>query len=112
LRTMCSGWLQILILLISASWVARITGLSHQHLAGLYFWGLSNILCSRYHFLSPNTPQLLVHIQIIRTKKTKFAVKNLRLEPILSVSTLSSEKNQIRLMSRRIKAGGGGEMGI
>jgi hypothetical protein len=29
------GWLQTSILLISASWVARITGMSHQHLTVL-----------------------------------------------------------------------------
>jgi hypothetical protein len=28
--TTCLGWLQTMILLISASWVARITGVSHQ----------------------------------------------------------------------------------
>jgi hypothetical protein len=27
--TICQGWFQIVILLISASWVARITGVSH-----------------------------------------------------------------------------------
>jgi hypothetical protein len=31
--TICPGWLQPEILLISASWVARITGMSHRHLA-------------------------------------------------------------------------------
>jgi hypothetical protein len=31
LWTICLGWLQTAILLISASWVARITGVSHQH---------------------------------------------------------------------------------
>jgi hypothetical protein len=30
-KTICPGWLQTSILLISASWVARITGVSHQH---------------------------------------------------------------------------------
>jgi hypothetical protein len=30
-RTICLGWLQTMILLISASWVARITGVSHRH---------------------------------------------------------------------------------
>jgi hypothetical protein len=30
-RTICPGWLRTTILLISASWVARITGVSHQH---------------------------------------------------------------------------------
>jgi hypothetical protein len=29
--TICPGWLWTMILLISASWVARITGVSHQH---------------------------------------------------------------------------------
>jgi hypothetical protein len=28
-RTICPGWLQTAILLISASWIARITGMSH-----------------------------------------------------------------------------------
>jgi hypothetical protein len=32
-QTICPGWLWTKILLISASWVARITDLSHQHLA-------------------------------------------------------------------------------
>jgi hypothetical protein len=32
-----SGWLQTPILLISASWVSRITGMSHRHLAGFIF---------------------------------------------------------------------------
>jgi ABC-type Fe3+ transport system permease subunit len=31
--TICLSWLQTVILLISASWVARITGVSHWHLA-------------------------------------------------------------------------------
>jgi hypothetical protein len=31
------GWLRTTILLISASWVARITGVSHQHLARICF---------------------------------------------------------------------------
>jgi hypothetical protein len=29
--TICPGWLRTMILLISASWVARITGVSHWH---------------------------------------------------------------------------------
>jgi hypothetical protein len=33
LRTICPGWLRTTILLISASWVARITAVSHWHLA-------------------------------------------------------------------------------
>jgi hypothetical protein len=38
-RTICSGWLQTAILLIFASWVARITGTSHQ------LFGSVNFLC-------------------------------------------------------------------
>jgi hypothetical protein len=34
--TICLGWLQIVVLLISASWVARITGLSHWCLAAIF----------------------------------------------------------------------------
>jgi hypothetical protein len=30
-QTICLGWLRTTILLIAASWVARITGVSHQH---------------------------------------------------------------------------------
>jgi hypothetical protein len=44
--TICPGWLRIAILLISASWIARIIGVSHQHLAHLkkiflllLYWG-------------------------------------------------------------------------
>jgi hypothetical protein len=34
LRTICQGWLWTVILLFSASWVARNIGVGHQHLAG------------------------------------------------------------------------------
>jgi hypothetical protein len=37
-RTGCPGWLWTAILLISASWVARITGVSHWHLVPQLFW--------------------------------------------------------------------------
>jgi hypothetical protein len=37
LRSFCPGWLWTVILLISASWVARITGVSHRCLACLSF---------------------------------------------------------------------------
>jgi hypothetical protein len=30
-QTICQGWLQTAILLISASWIARITGMSHWY---------------------------------------------------------------------------------
>jgi hypothetical protein len=35
-KLFASGWLRTAILLISASWVARITGMSHWHLASVY----------------------------------------------------------------------------
>jgi hypothetical protein len=37
-QTICPCWLQTVSLLISASWVARISGVSHQHPARLNFW--------------------------------------------------------------------------
>jgi hypothetical protein len=37
-RTLCLGWPRLAILLISASQVARITGMSHQHPAPLHFY--------------------------------------------------------------------------
>jgi hypothetical protein len=36
LWTICPAWLQTTILLISASWVVRIIGISHQHTADVY----------------------------------------------------------------------------
>jgi hypothetical protein len=40
-RTFCLGWLQTSICWISASQIARITGMNHQHLAHLWnFWML------------------------------------------------------------------------
>jgi hypothetical protein len=38
LWTICPGWLRTMILLISASWVARVTGVSHLRPALLWFW--------------------------------------------------------------------------
>jgi hypothetical protein len=40
--TICQGWLWTVILLISASWVARITGMSHHCPANKAFWWLEN----------------------------------------------------------------------
>jgi hypothetical protein len=39
-QTVCLGWPQTMILLISASQVAKITGVSHWHLAELILWSL------------------------------------------------------------------------
>jgi hypothetical protein len=45
LRTTCQDWLWIIILLISASWVARITGVSYQHPAQFLFLWLFVLWC-------------------------------------------------------------------
>jgi hypothetical protein len=44
LCTICLGWLLIVVLLISASWVASITGVSHQHLTG-FIHKMKTLLC-------------------------------------------------------------------
>jgi hypothetical protein len=41
--TICLGWLQTVILLISASWLARITGMSHWRLAGMALWSCAKL---------------------------------------------------------------------
>jgi hypothetical protein len=46
-QTICQGWLQAVILLLSASWRARITGVRHQHAASsdyLKAWIITNFL--------------------------------------------------------------------
>jgi hypothetical protein len=40
--TLCPGWLWASIFLISASWVARITGESHQRSAKRFFFNCFN----------------------------------------------------------------------
>jgi hypothetical protein len=52
-RTICLGWLQTTIFLISASWVVRITGMSHWMLAPKKF--LSTVFClQRQNWLQTN----------------------------------------------------------
>jgi hypothetical protein len=46
LQTISLGWLWTVILLISASWVARITGVSHRCPARMYI--LYNFFCCCY----------------------------------------------------------------
>jgi hypothetical protein len=43
-QTTCLAWHQTSILLISASWVARITAISHQNLAWAYIFVIKNNL--------------------------------------------------------------------
>jgi hypothetical protein len=40
LQTICPGWLWATILLVSASWVARITGVSHRCPALFFFFSV------------------------------------------------------------------------
>jgi hypothetical protein len=42
-RTICLGWLWTLILLISASSVARTTGVSHQHYTLFIFFAVNKL---------------------------------------------------------------------
>jgi hypothetical protein len=53
LQTICLGWLWTVILLISASWVVRITGGSHLCLAMYSFFETGSHLCS------PDLPKTL-----------------------------------------------------
>jgi hypothetical protein len=50
-QTFCPGWLWITVLLISASWVARITGMSHQ-CQNRHFFTMENNHCPRFHWRS------------------------------------------------------------
>jgi hypothetical protein len=72
--TICLGWLWSTILLISASWVARITGLLHQRLAFAYFligfllsflfFSVASCPCSCdpiYHYSSAPSPLGYLH---------------------------------------------------
>jgi hypothetical protein len=56
---LCLGWLQISILLISASWVARITGMSHRCPVFLSYLLSDLTLCSDFNHhrytLTPNS---------------------------------------------------------
>jgi hypothetical protein len=72
-RTICLGWLRTVILLITASWVARITGVSHWHPARMCsspagFQAGSKApflaLCSKAEKPSQRTTQLLVYLSI------------------------------------------------
>jgi hypothetical protein len=46
LGTICLGWLWTVILLISASWVARITGINHQRLALMWLVESLRVFCA------------------------------------------------------------------
>jgi hypothetical protein len=55
------GWPQTMVLLISASWVVKITGISHQHLALFHFLsGLFKFWCSVFELLIYSGCQSLV----------------------------------------------------
>jgi hypothetical protein len=57
-QTVCLDWLWTVILLISASWVGRITGMSHWCPARFYFW--DRVLLSSPHWLPTSASQVLV----------------------------------------------------
>jgi hypothetical protein len=78
LQTICLGWLWTVILLISTSWVARIIGVSHQHVAApLLYVALSLEYCVLSTLLhSPPTlqhrewgKQMLHHVLAPLTKE-------------------------------------------
>jgi hypothetical protein len=87
-RTFCLGQLQAVILQISASWVARITGVSHWHLVSFFFlnmtwatqlsassfqdhfpsalfwkgvWAYSTVVVSRVDYGLPFLPSAMAH---------------------------------------------------
>jgi hypothetical protein len=51
-RTICHWWLGTTLLLISASWLAKITGMSHWHPVGIHFLG-SLVFWALYIFWLP-----------------------------------------------------------
>jgi hypothetical protein len=67
LKTICPGWLQTMILLISASWVARITDVSHRPSYVFISW-------DKFSLLSPGWPRLALqsfHFNLLGTGITR-----------------------------------------
>jgi hypothetical protein len=67
LLTICPGWLQTTILLISDSWVAKIIGVSHQHLARNTFLKKSFFQCWR---LNPRPCTCQASILLLMSQRT------------------------------------------
>jgi hypothetical protein len=53
-----SCWLQIMILLISASWVARITGVSHRRLAAPHILSMMTLMAGQWGKMAGDWGQL------------------------------------------------------
>jgi hypothetical protein len=72
ISTICLGWLQTLILLISASWVARITGVSYRCSAVTEFLCIIPNYESRQVLYSwlPNKIIFLNHISSLSLQKS------------------------------------------
>jgi hypothetical protein len=74
-QTICPGWLWIAILLISASWVAGITDVSHWCPAGLWFLRRAEPRTSPPLFLLLSSP---VIISETRSNRPKSALERLQ----------------------------------
>jgi hypothetical protein len=75
LWTVCLGWLQKVIFLISVSWVPRITGVSQQCLASYFLTANWNLIFSLgiHHYLSSD-PQFLKINNITSSFSSYFSV--------------------------------------
>jgi hypothetical protein len=88
LRTLCRGWFRTAILLFTASWVARVTGMSHRRYLHCSLLATPSFLCAwsiphhlkRGHLLCPvdARPRIIVSYAII----TFIAELNFNLEPL------------------------------
>jgi hypothetical protein len=86
LPTICPGWLwTAAIFLISASWVARVTGMSHQYLAlfFFFFWGRVSLYISGWPHtqlicvITPNwRPKCPSTVKYVDSEKWNYRYKN------------------------------------
>jgi hypothetical protein len=87
LQTICPGWLWTMILLISASWVARITGMSHQRLVLCFnfCWSTDALQDLEPHpnLLGPGSLELVSSLSIL-LKPSKHATHSISADRIRS----------------------------
>jgi hypothetical protein len=93
------GWLQTAILLISASWVARITGVSHQHPAFRSFWYAVRDCKSRERVHETPDMNSLIH-SFPQAPYFSRAWQHVIQIPLLSGIFLSSETLTVMFSSR------------
>jgi hypothetical protein len=103
LGTLCPRLAQTFILLISASWVAWITGMIHQHPASPFFtqWNFPHIQCSvtpNLRVLSSLFPQHFIHYHCFASFLVK--VRDL-FKDLLKLGTLSSSSLHFPRPSRQ-----------